>query len=80
MVQKKNSKTKYLLFSDLANFFCQVAFPKLNTTATIATMPELSAAHAAPLAVAVSSAFVMLWAGFKVGKARKKYNVKYPAL
>jgi hypothetical protein len=41
---------------------------------------ELSAAHAAPLGVAVGAAFVMLWAGFKVGGARKKYGVTYPTM
>ena len=39
---------------------------------------QIASAHAAPIAVAVASALIMQWAGFKVGAARKKYGVKYP--
>lgn len=39
---------------------------------------ELQSSHALPLAVAVASSLVMVWGGFKVGAARKKYKVKYP--
>jgi len=29
---------------------------------------------------AISSVFVLMWMGFKVGAARKKYNVQYPTM
>ena len=36
--------------------------------------------HGYPMLVAIASAVAIQYAGFKVGAARRKYNVKYPTL
>mmetsp|Transcript_16097 Transcript_16097/g.18227 ORF Transcript_16097/g.18227 Transcript_16097/m.18227 type:complete len:145 (+) Transcript_16097:108-542(+) len=40
----------------------------------------LNDGHGYVFLVAISSAFVLVWAGFKVGSARKKYEIKYPTM
>mmetsp|Transcript_4589 Transcript_4589/g.5297 ORF Transcript_4589/g.5297 Transcript_4589/m.5297 type:complete len:98 (+) Transcript_4589:339-632(+) len=40
----------------------------------------LNQGHGFAISVAIFSAFVCTWAGFKVGAARKKYGVKYPTM
>ncbi|CAM9143789.1 unnamed protein product [Pylaiella littoralis] len=41
---------------------------------------ELTPKHGLPMAVAICSVFVVTWAGFGVGMARKKYGIKYPQM
>eukprot|EP00904_Undaria_pinnatifida_P000122 jgi/Undpi1/1010/HiC_scaffold_10.g04474.m1 len=41
---------------------------------------ELQPSHGLPVAVAICSCFLTVWAGFGVGKARKKYGIKYPQM
>ena len=36
--------------------------------------------HGYPMLVAIASAVAIQYAGFKVGAARRKYNVKYPTM
>ncbi|KAI7841927.1 hypothetical protein COHA_004455 [Chlorella ohadii] len=44
-------------------------------------MAELGPAHGAVLATVAAAALIHNgWMGFKIGQARKKYNVPYPAL
>ncbi|CAM9156017.1 unnamed protein product [Laminaria digitata] len=40
----------------------------------------LQPSHGLPVAVAICSCFITVWAGFGVGMMRKKYGIKYPQM